>query len=82
MPPVATRRYGLRMPNAPKTPARQVRIGDDWYDLDDAAKAVDTDRAAVIRELIRWWMRKPGAKMPERPEAGPWSVDKEPPVDD
>ncbi|MFI8300014.1 hypothetical protein ACIGCZ_29220 [Streptomyces nigra] len=69
------------MPNAPKTPARQIRIGEDWDDLDDAAKAMGTTRAAVIRELIRWYMRKPGGKLPERPASGPWSVDKEPPLE-
>ncbi|MCI3240267.1 hypothetical protein [Streptomyces spinosisporus] len=70
------------MPNAPKTPARQIRIGDQWYDFDEAAKALGTDRATLIREFISWFLRKPGAKMPERPPAGPWSADKEPPVEE
>ncbi|MEV7492191.1 hypothetical protein AB0O08_15730 [Streptomyces anulatus] len=54
-------------PNQPKTPPRQVRIGDTWYDFDAAAKSMGTERAAVIRELIDWYIREPGAKLPERP---------------
>lgn len=61
------------MPNAPKTPPRQIRIGDEWYDFDAAAKSKGTERAAVIRDFIAWYLRRPGAKLPERPPAGPWS---------
>jgi hypothetical protein len=73
---VATPAYGGRMPNVPKTPARQIRIGDDWYDFDEGAKAEDTERAAVIRQFIRWYLRKPGATLPKRPPTGPWSEDR------
>jgi hypothetical protein len=66
------------MPNAPKTPARQIRIGDDWDDLDAAAKSMNTTRAAVVRELIRWYMRKPGVPLPDRPADGPWSAESSP----
>jgi hypothetical protein len=55
-------------PNQPKTPPRQIRIGDTWYDFDAAAKAMGTERAAVIRELIDWYIREPGAKLPTRPD--------------
>lgn len=64
---VATPAYAGQMPNAPKTPPRQIRIGDSWYDFDAAAKAMGTERAAVIRDLIDWYIREPGAKLPERP---------------
>ncbi|WP_435110203.1 hypothetical protein [Nocardiopsis synnemataformans] len=57
------------MPNAPRTPARQVRIGDEWYEFDAAAKSMDTERATLLREFIAWYLRKPGAKMPKRPPA-------------
>lgn len=77
MPRVATPEYGLRMPNAPKTPARQIRIGDQWYDFDAAAKAQDTDRATLIREFIDWYLREPGARMPERPARGVWENEAE-----
>ncbi|MFD7554126.1 hypothetical protein ACFV9E_06250 [Streptomyces sp. NPDC059835] len=57
------------MPNAPKTPARQIRIGDAWYEFDAAAKAMGTERATLIREFIDWYLRKPGAKLPSRPQS-------------
>lgn len=66
---VATPGYGQRMsPNQPKTPPRQIRIGDTWYDFDAAAKAMGTERATVIRQLIDWYIREPGAELPERPD--------------
>lgn len=65
---VATPGYGRRMPNAPKTPARQIRIGDEWFDFDAGAKSLDTERAAVMRQLIAWYIREPGVKLPDRPD--------------
>ncbi|MFD5697459.1 hypothetical protein [Streptomyces lasiicapitis] len=64
---------------------RQMRIPDDeWGPFGDAAKAQHpagrSPRAAVVREFIRWYMRRPGAKLPERPPAGPWSKGQEPAV--
>jgi hypothetical protein len=48
---------------------RAVRIDDEtWAALGDAADAAGTDRSAVLRELARWWLRHPGARMPPRPE--------------
>lgn len=57
---------------------RQMRIPDDeWEPFEDAAKAQHptgrSPRAAVVREFIRWYMRRPGAKLPDRPAAGPWT---------
>lgn len=69
---VATPGYGSHMPNQPKTPARQMRIGDEWYDFDLAAKAQGAERAAVIRAFIDWYIRKPGAELPGRPDAAYW----------
>lgn len=31
-----------------------------------------SSRAAVVREFIRWYIRRSGAKLPERPSAGLW----------
>ena len=60
------------MPNAPKTPARQMRISDeDWADFESAATGQDTDRATLVREFIAWYLRRPGAKLPKRPDRGP-----------
>jgi hypothetical protein len=48
------------------TTNRVVRIDDsDWADL--GAAAGERNRANVIRELVRWYLRRPGAKLPERP---------------
>lgn len=56
------------MPDKPKTQHRSVRISDDdWKDL--AARAPDGDRAAVIKACVAWYLRRPGAKLPERPTA-------------
>ncbi|WP_377271900.1 hypothetical protein [Peterkaempfera sp. SMS 1(5)a] len=58
---------------------RQMRIPDDeWLPFEAATKAQHptgrSPRAAVIRDFIRWYMRRPGAKLPDRPAAGPWST--------
>lgn len=56
------------MPNAPKTKHRSVRIDDaDWADL--AERAPGGDRAAAIKELVRWYLRRDGAELPERPSS-------------
>jgi hypothetical protein len=60
---------------------RQFRVPDDeWLPFEHATKAIHpagrSPRAAVLREFIRWYMRRPGAKLPIRPEAGPWSTPK------
>ncbi|MEU0941136.1 hypothetical protein [Embleya sp. NPDC005971] len=58
------------MPDQPKTPHRSVRIsGEDWADL--AARAPRGDRAAVLKELLAWYLRRPGAKLPDRPGPPP-----------
>ena len=57
---------------------RQFRVPDEeWGPFEEAAKAVHPDgrspRARVLREFIRWYLRRPGAKLPERPPPGQWS---------
>lgn len=60
------------MPNKPATPNRAVRIDDEtWTALGEATEAAGTDRSAVLRELARWWLRRPGAKLPARPSGMP-----------
>jgi hypothetical protein len=57
-----------RVPNQPKTPRRDLRVSDgDWADLGEQAAATGTDRTKVIVAFIRWYLRRPGAKLPERP---------------
>ncbi|WP_328393833.1 hypothetical protein OHS70_04385 [Streptomyces sp. NBC_00390] len=76
---VATPRYGAGMsPNVPKTPPRQIRIGDEWYELDAAARSMGTERAALVREFIPWYPRRPGAKLPARPDVEAWQTSGEP----
>lgn len=65
------------MPNVPKTPARQFRVGDQWYAFDAATKAQGSDRATVLREFIDWYLREPGAKQPERPARDAWKAGEE-----
>jgi hypothetical protein len=64
-------------PNVPKTPPRQIRIGDEWYDFDAAAKAQGTERAALVRDFIAWYLRRPGAKLPARPDVEAWQQEDE-----
>lgn len=57
---------------------RQMRIPDsEWAPFQDAARAARpagrSPRAAVVRQFIRWYMRRPDAKLPTRPLVGPWS---------
>ncbi|HET6286319.1 MAG TPA: hypothetical protein VFG15_06175 [Amycolatopsis sp.] len=60
------------MPDAPKTQHRSVRIADDdWSDLGDAAAAVGLDRAKAINQMIGWFLRRPGIKLPARPPTKP-----------
>lgn len=59
------------MPDQPKTQHRSVRVPDeDWTDLETASAGVGSDRAKVINLLIRWYLRRPGAKLPPRPPVG------------
>lgn len=59
------------MPNAPKNKHRMVRFSDeDWADFGDLAAAAGTDRSAILRKLARWWMRRPGADLPEQSAPG------------
>jgi hypothetical protein len=55
------------MPNVPKTTPRQMRIDDEtWADFDEAAKMLGTDKSSLVREYIRWMLRRPGTKTPPR----------------
>lgn len=59
------------MPDQPKTQHRPVRLDDGlWTGLAVAAEhGYGKDRSSSIRDLIRWLLREPGAKLPERPDA-------------
>jgi hypothetical protein len=58
------------VPNQPKTQHRSVRVeDDDWNDAETATRGMGTDRAKIINQFIRWYLRRPGAKLPDRPPA-------------
>jgi hypothetical protein len=51
-----------------KTPQRTLVVEpEDWDELQIAAKAVGSNRATVLRQFIKWYIRRPGARMPQRP---------------
>jgi hypothetical protein len=53
------------MPNAPKTPLRTFRLEDDlWRDFG----AATDDRSAAVRAFVEWYVRRPGARLPRRPD--------------
>lgn len=60
------------------TPRRFRAPDDEWEPFEAATRAMHPEgrspRAKVLREFMRWYMRRPGAKLPERPPAGPWST--------
>lgn len=57
------------MANVHKHRQRVVRGIDDnlTSDFDAAARATGSDRSAVTRQLWEWFVRRPGAELPERP---------------
>ncbi|MFE6634680.1 hypothetical protein ACFVFT_14915 [Streptomyces tendae] len=61
------------MANQHKEKLRGIRGVDDtlWNDLDTATKAAGTDRSAVTRELWEWYVQRPGAALPKRPDEEP-----------
>lgn len=56
------------MPNQPKTPISRFRIdADEWSDFGDAVPE-GTDRSAVLRQFVAWYLGRPEADLPARPE--------------
>jgi len=57
---------------ADKTPLRRFRAPDDlWERFGNAVERgpdPEADMSKVLRQLIRWYVGEPGAKLPERPE--------------
>jgi hypothetical protein len=52
------------------TPKRGIRIPDDtWLPAMAQAKEQSTSAGELCREFLDWWLRKPGAKLPKRPDA-------------
>ncbi|MDX3142263.1 hypothetical protein [Streptomyces scabiei] len=62
------------MPNQPKTPVSRFRIDAELWQAFGESVPDDTDRSEVLRRFVAYYCRRPGAKLPERPPAGPWST--------
>lgn len=53
-----------------KTPLKSLRICEElWTEFGDAASAMGKTRSELFREFLSWWLRRPGAKLPQRPAA-------------
>lgn len=51
------------------TPRQAIRIPDElWRRFGTAAQAAGMDRAVLIREFVRWFVRDADARLPQRPE--------------
>lgn len=56
------------------TPTRPIRVDLDlWGRAGEASKSEGTDRSAIIREFLRWYLREADAELPHRPK-GEWST--------
>lgn len=65
---VRTPRTLVGVPNKPRTQHRSVRVDDaDWADLETVAEMHGTDRSKIVNAYVQWHLRRPGAKLPERP---------------
>jgi hypothetical protein len=57
------------MPDQPKTRHRSIRVPDEtWTEAMARTKEHDTSTGEICREFLDWWLRKPGAKLPKRPQ--------------
>ncbi|MFE1362616.1 GIY-YIG nuclease family protein [Streptomyces harbinensis] len=61
---------------SPYPAPRQIRVATEmWLAFDKAAKANGTTRGRLLLQFVRWYVRRPGVKLPKRPPGGPWSAD-------
>jgi hypothetical protein len=58
------------MANQHRTKLRGVRNVDDelWGDFGDATARDSSDRSAELRRYMEWYVGRPGAELPDRPE--------------
>lgn len=63
--PPADVRTTVARPKTGQTPVRTLRMPDpDWPDMH---AVTGRELASVIHQFVRWYLRRPGAKLPERP---------------
>jgi hypothetical protein len=56
-------------PATGQTPVRNLRVANDvWLPALAAARHSGATLTDVITQFLRWYLRLPGAKLPERPE--------------
>lgn len=59
-------------PATGKTPVRNLRVVSEvWEPALDAAREQGRTLTDVIIQFLRWYLRMPGAKLPERPPRKP-----------
>lgn len=52
-------------PRTGQTPVQYIRIPqNDW---DDLRAVAGRNAHGLVRQFIRWYLRRPGAKLPQRP---------------
>lgn len=58
------------MANMHKHPVRGLRGIDEelWRDFEAATVRAGTDRSAELRRYMEWYVDRPDAELPERPE--------------
>lgn len=57
------------------TPTRPIRVPLDlWNEFGGVAAQLGSNRTALILEFMRWMARRPGAKLPKRPDVPPTPV--------
>ena len=50
------------------TPIRSIRIAAaTWNVAKEKAREQGKSMSVLVRELLDWWLRAPGAKLPKRP---------------
>ena len=66
--------YGqaTKIPGVPNpenfTPIRSIRIAAaTWNVAKEKAREQGKSMSELVRELLDWWLRTPGAKLPKRP---------------
>lgn len=64
----------MHTPYTPNVPTRGSKhhtfrglSDEDWDDFATATKRQNIDRSTVIRDFIRAYLRRPGARMPKAP---------------
>jgi hypothetical protein len=47
---------------------RAFRLAENlWIKFGEAAAAAGVDRGTLLRAFVAWYLREPGAKLPDRP---------------